>query len=170
MNSLIRNLAVLGAVAATAVPAFAVHLDFHFQGTIDSSNPAMKVVSAPTINLDNSSLTVLSLTYQYDANPLGSGRIVFDNLTDVYFAFTGTNTPNSGLEADVINFYADAAHTIALNSPDKGVFSHSVTSDQLSQVEGQFVGDYQPVPEPATMAILGIGVTGFMARRKRGAR
>jgi hypothetical protein len=170
MNRLIRNLAVLGAIAATAVPAFAVHLDFHFQGTLDSSNPAMKVVSAPTINLDQSSKSVASLTYQYDANPLGSGRIVFNDLTDVYFGFSGINTANSGLQAVVLNFYKDAAHTIVLNSPDKGAFSHSVTAEQGSQVQGQFVGDYNPVPEPASMAVLSVGAMGLIARRKRGAR
>lgn len=173
MNSLIRNLAVLGALGAMAVPSSAVTVNFGFLG----SKTGAVAVSSTSILDDLSSNPVSSLSYEYTTDTMqvtGNGSIAYADLTPtVYFSFTGAdlndaNTASGGIQALVVKFYSDAALTMELPSSALGAFDHSNVG--AGMVSGSFVGSYDAVPEPASMAAMALGVVGLAARRRRATR
>jgi hypothetical protein len=173
MNSLIRNLAVLGAFGAMAVPSSAVSLNFGFLGSKEGN----VVVTSNSILDDMSSNPVSSLVYSYTTNTVtvsGNGSIAYGDATPtVYFTFTGddlndANTTTGGIQALVVKFYSDAGLTSELSSLALGAFDHSNVG--IGMVSGSFVGSYEAVPEPASMAAMALGVVGLAARRRRATR
>jgi len=175
MNSLIRNVAVLGVFAVMAVPSFAVSLNFGFTGT---KGGAVAVVSNSILS-DMSSNPVSSLAYTYTSNTVnvsGDGSITFADATPaVYFTFSGddlgdASATTGGIQALIVKFYSSNVFIPSNEIPSSalGAFDHS--NEGVGKVSGSFVGSYEPVPEPASMAAMALGLTGLIARRKKGAR
>ena len=155
---------VIDAIAAAAPsPPFVAYLNL--QGVSDS-NVVMDALGHLTQNFDvNFKITSLAggagvnyLSGQFDDSVFGNGT----GLT-----MTATGLPISAFTSDVIGVLGQP-RAVSMSFTDVSP-AVQVTNDSLSSFTSSISGTFSAVPEPTSMALLGIGIAWHLAFRRRAA-
>ena len=163
-----------GVTANTTLPAAATtgQLQFYNVQTAGDTNSLFIEV----VNNNADTLTFDELLFDFQVQVQTNGTITFNSF-DVSFENqdTGSSTGSIGSAtglASGVTEYSFGAGGASLASGETGIFtidlsgqSHLTSSGAIDNVAitGQFVA----VPEPSSLALLGLGVFGFVARRRR---
>lgn len=132
-------------------------VDYNLGALVSTSNAAFGITGstlATPIALP-SSLTTLGFTVSFFDNTTG-GRI-----STIRSAMTTTIVPTVGTSSN--GFYRDANDNGVIESTEKFVFNSANPSDNVII---RFNGTATPVPEPASMAALGLGAMALIRRRR----
>jgi hypothetical protein len=159
-----------GAVVANAQSFYAASL-----GTYDNSfGPYYTTSEAVISELDPwANPTTLDFYAVYGGAGISSGTATYDDGMGNTLVLDITGGPfsiaTSSLTSSVAGNWTFLSGTGAYASIASGVgtwsASYSASLGALSQTT--FVGDFEPVPEPASMAALALGIGALVARRRR---
>lgn len=116
--------------------------------------------------------------FRYSHNHLGDGKDYMDwtaDNTSKFFSVDGGATMEGRFANGVVRGDGwQASHWHFQNPPKIGIMDPAVDFGQLMSITDQDVRafdaigyDVQSVPEPSTMALLGLGVAAFIRRRKK---
>lgn len=140
-------------------------LNFFNAGTVLQADGGQAKLSAKTGTFDNLSIAWANPSSSYSSlilniNAVNNGTVTF-NVADLASG-SGSYKQSFNLDKNGENFFrivADGNSKISLTT-----LSTSVGIQDIKQVR---IGGAQAVPEPASMAALGIGALGLLRRRKK---
>jgi len=181
MNSFLKT-SFLAAALVAAYSAQAVTLDLNLQshGSFTQAGSIVSVVETVGIQEfvdDNTYDTVImpsltNLNYSFNAGT-GTGSGIYTNGVDSLsfdFAFSpvpSLNVPSQSVSGNanwVLTGATGAFSTFTLGS---GTLSATYSPKIRKTALTSFSGQIQSVPEPASMAAVGIGLAGLLRRRKK---
>jgi hypothetical protein len=139
--------------------------------------PSIRVFCADLAHLSNSNVTSVTLV---DTSTAGTNWQLAAKLYNKYSPTVGNNTfDNAALQVAIWRAIfpsatitdgdtsgVSAAANILLASDLTGI-SDQATYYDMGGANQSMLGGYQPVPEPASMAALGLGALGLLKRGKR---
>ena len=161
---------ILVVLALAGISALSLGLSFNFNSHGTFTNVAGVItVSDPNIDFDTSDIAVTALDYIYTdtASTAGTGTLSVTGGT-IDFAFTGTITYGSQSDAlgGVILTFANGTGVLA-GMTGAGSLSNTTwkAGSRAGTDQSTFVAEV--VPEPASMAALGLGAAALLRRRRR---
>lgn len=138
------------------------------------------LLSLPSLVAFNGSANTVTVNYTVTANP---GFVLPSITVDPVGSIVGTGTANVNVTHTPTGPDGGASWMspgglssfTATNSVFSSAYAGVATVNLTSGVGGiskltQLTVTYQPVPEPATLGALAVGLAGILARRKRGAK
>lgn len=181
MNTILKiSFVTASLLAAYAAQAVTLDLNLQSNGSYTQSGSTVSVVEHVTLqdivnDLDYSTVTMPSLTgltYSFNASTgLGSG--LFTNGTDsLSFNFAFQPVPSLDPASQSVSGSAtwtltNATGAFAPYTLGSGTLSATYSPKIRKTSLTNFSGQIQSVPEPASMAAVGIGVAGLLRRRKK---
>lgn len=167
-NIRVLALAALSVAALGSAHASSFTFEFNSIGKYSTSGSTLTVVD-PTVVYDASTIKAKSVTYSYTipgAATSGAGVITLIDNSTIDFSFNGNITAgvnSDALSGNVVSF-SNGTGSLA-GYTGNGSISNTTWKNGNDQTT--FVAELQAVPEPASMAVLGVGLAGVIARRRR---